>query len=229
MPGVAVSHPQRTIAQLEPQIARLQGELQQRTAERDEALAREIAAAGVLQIINSSPGDLAPVFEAMLDKALALCNAAFGILWTYDGARIHAAAHRGLTPAFTEFVTRTRHPVFRDTAHGRLLRGEPLVHIADAAADEAFRSGDPLRLATLDAGARTMLACGAAQGRRLFSASSASIARRCGRFPIDRSRCWRVSPDQAVLAMENARLLGARAHARSPGIARIPDRDQRRV
>jgi len=69
-----------TLADSEQLIADLQRQLAECRAERDEALQRETATAEVLQVINASPGDLAPVFDAMLDKATSLCEAAFGIL-----------------------------------------------------------------------------------------------------------------------------------------------------
>ena len=207
MPGVRLSEPPPTIAELERRIDRLHAELLQRTAERDAALAREVAAGEVLQIINSSAGDLAPVFGAMLDKALALCGAAIGILWTYDGERLHAAAHRGFSPALAEFVTRTPHPVGPDNAHGRLLRGEPVVHIADAAEDQAFRSGDPLRRALVESGGRTVLAVPLRKDGAFL-----------GDFVLHRQEVRPFSDreialvqnfaSQAVIAIENARLLG---------------------
>jgi PAS domain S-box-containing protein len=124
-----------------------------------ESLDQQTATAEVLQVINSSPGDLEPVFDAMLEKALGLCGAAFGALWTYDGERVHAAAVHGAPPAFEEFLTRAPHAVGPDNAHGRLLRGEPVVHIADVAQDEAYCSGDPVRRNLVElGGGRTLLA-----------------------------------------------------------------------
>jgi signal transduction histidine kinase len=69
--------PDDTQVDLGQSVAELRRELDTRTAERDESLAREAATAEILQVINSSPGDLAPVFDAMLEKALRFCEAGF--------------------------------------------------------------------------------------------------------------------------------------------------------
>src|SRR6516225_4394769 len=98
--------------------------------ETREALEQQTATAEVLQVINSSPGDLAPVFDVMLERAMHLCEAAFGILSTYDGENLQAVAWRGVPAPAAEFFRRPiKLPSASDTA--RLLRGEAFVQAAD--------------------------------------------------------------------------------------------------
>ena len=151
--------PDSTLVNPEKRIADLERQLAECKAERDQRLQRETATAEVLGVINSSPGDLVPVFDAILEKAMRLCDASFGILHTSDGERVDVAAYRGGSPAFAEFLSSTTPgPVRAEGLFGKLFRGESFIQI-DAPDGEAYRAGVPIARAMVEVeGARTLLA-----------------------------------------------------------------------
>jgi hypothetical protein len=189
-----------------PRIADLQRELAARTAERDEALAQQVAATEVLQVINASPGDLAPVFDAMLEKALRLCDVDIGTLWIYDGKMVHAAAVRGAPPKLAEFLAKG--PYRPAKPQLRVLTGAaPLMQIADITATETYRDGDPIPRAIADlGGVRTLLIV--PLRKEDTALGNFAIYRREPRpFTDKQIALLQNFAAQAVIAMENARLI----------------------
>ena len=139
-------------------VVNLDRELAECRAERDGATAQHAATSEILQVINSSPGDLAPVFITILDNALRLCEAAFGFVTTYDGVCFDRGAQRGVPDALAAYFSTGMDQPRPGDAHWRLLAGEELIHNLDQMDEEAYRQGNPLRRAVVDlGGARSAL------------------------------------------------------------------------
>lgn len=184
--------------------ARLLKELRQRTDDLTESLEQQTATSEVLKVISSSPGELAPVFRAMMENGVRICEAEFGNLTLLEGDTFrHVALHGGPT-AYVEAIERdpSFRPIHADHPLNRLIRTKDVVHIANMSEEPALQHG---RLSKL-AGARTLLIVPMLKEDRLIG--SLNIYRQEMRpFSDKQIDLLRNFAAQAVIAIENARLL----------------------
>ena len=137
---------------------RLFDEVQARTRELSEALDQQTATSEVLQVISSSPGELEPVFNAMLENAIRLCEAKVGNLFLREGDDFRAVAVHGEF-GYADWFRREPAVVMRDqpgTPLDRVAKSKQVLHIPDLRHDESYLDGSP-RIVSLvnSAGART--------------------------------------------------------------------------
>jgi class 3 adenylate cyclase len=161
----------------------------------------------VLGVINSSPGDLAPVFDAMLEKGIRLSEAAFGILCTFDGECFRTAAMRSIPAAYAEYLSQNPLTFAAGSGPAAVLAGQRYHTVTDLAADALTLSGDPTRRAVVEfGGARTGLAVGLRKDATLLGIF---LVFRPEVRPFTEKQIALLEnfAAQAVIAMENARLI----------------------
>jgi two-component system, NtrC family, sensor kinase len=175
-------------------------------SELRESLQQQTATADVLKVISSSPGDLGPVFEAMLEKATSICGAKFGTLFLSEGDCARAVAQFRAPPAYAQVLQREPIITLGEGALGRAARTKQAVQIADVRHDPAYVK-DPRRLAILElAGARTMLNVPMLKNNEVVG-QLAIYRQEVLPFTDKQIEVVKNFAAQAVIAIENTRLL----------------------
>ena len=180
---------------------RLLNELRQRTDDLTESLEQQTATSEVLRIISSSPGDLEPVFEAMLQNSVRICEAGFGQMFLCEGDNVRLVAAVGVPTVLVEFDK--QRGTFQPSPGGGLdgvMRTKQVVHIADLLSEHA--SYPPTRLG----GARSYIAVPMLKENKLVGAI-AIYRQEVRPFTDKQIDLVKNFAAQAVIAIENTRLL----------------------
>ena len=189
--------------------ARLLSELRQRTTDLTESLGQQTATSDVLRVISSSPGDLEPVFQAMLENATRICEAKVGNLFLRQGNDFRAVAVHGESD-YAEGFRRDPLALISENPGSpldRIAKTKQVIHIADLREDQSYREGNPRIVSLVEtAGARTHIVIPMLKESDLVGAIV--IYRQEVRpFSEKQIKLLTNFAAQAVIAIENARLL----------------------
>jgi GAF domain-containing protein len=187
---------------------RLLNELRQRTADLSESLEQQTATSEVLRVISSSPGDLQPVFSAILESAARLCDASFGNFYRCDGDDLHLVATYNTPVAFVEARSRSPLGLKQNNPIADMLAAKTVLHVEDLAADERYTNQrDPRIVAGVElGGVRTFVAVPMIKDNELIGALVV-YRREVRPFTAKQIELVKNFAAQAVIAIENARLL----------------------
>src|SRR5262245_61989847 len=187
---------------------RLLSELRQRTDDLSESLEQQTATSEVLQVISRSPGQLEPVFKAMLENAVRICEAKFGTMVLREGDAFRTVALHNAPPAYAELRRRDPviHPHQQSVLH-RAVATRQVVHIADIRLDQGYLAGAPGSVSIAEtAGARTLLMVPMLNDNEVVGAILIYRQEVCP-FTDKHIELVKNFAAQAVIAIENTRLL----------------------
>src|SRR5262249_36877294 len=187
-------------------VGNLKDQLDRRSREVNESREQQGATLEVLKVISSSPGDLARVFDAILERATRLCEATHGHVWRFDGEWLHVAAVRG-DPQFVEWLH--QHSTVRPapgSAADRIVRGARFDHMADRREESAYRDNQTFRGLVDTGGIRASL-CVAVRSDETLLGMINVYRQEIRPFTDKQIALVDNFAAQAVIAIENTRLL----------------------
>src|SRR5262249_11244655 len=188
---------------------RLLNELRQRTDDLSESLEQQTATSEVLQVISSSPGELEPVFQAMLENAVRTCDAKFGTLYLREGDAFRMVATHNAPPAYVEARRRRREP-FRphpSAPLGHVASTKQVVQIADIRTTQAYTEGFRQIVEAVELGGfRTVLSVPMLKESELIGVINI-LRQEVRSFSDKQIELIKSFANQAVIAIENTRLL----------------------
>jgi signal transduction histidine kinase len=190
-------------ARLQESYAGLERRVEERTHELSEALEQQTATAEILGVISSSPTDLQPVFQTILENTTRLCEATIAALFLWDGEKLSTAAHHNTTPVFAALLSRIRPHPSHETPTRLAALEHRTVHVTDLLSDPDF-SLKPRELYEQE-NVRTVLSVPMLRERTLVGVIS-TWRREVRPFTDNQVSLVQTFADQAVIAIENVRL-----------------------